>query len=418
MPNHWFFRRKQARLEAFLRGCRISQMKQANNNEVDLLLRALARERTSAARQSGSPSGDAKQVSSAHLDADELNSYAEGVAPDLARARYTEHLADCEACRGIVVSLVQSAGTASRREVPEQKGGAGFWQKLSEFLSPKVLGYAIPALVLTAVIGIGFMALKQRDGSQLVAQNERPGEATPLAQNKPDSGLGSAAQPQPTVQNGIKSGTTTELPGEKTALEDEKLQAGQGYLKPDSSVAKAPSKDAGQPADVGSVAESLPYALEPKAAEAPPPAPVINPEKSAELAKERSEKREDQPRDRDEGFRIQTDDVHGPNRSRSNTAQPMAQRGAGVAGGRGPSADKNKKGADVETRSVMGRHFTREGDAWVDTAYEYSQATVRVARGSDQFRALVADEPAIRTIAAQLNGVVIVVWKNRAYRIQ
>ena len=115
---------------------------------------------------------------------------------------------------------------------------------------------------------------------------------------------------------------------------------------------------------------------------------------------------------------MQTDDVHGPNRSRNNTAQPMSQRGAGVAVGRGPSADKNKKGADVETRSVMGRYFTREGEAWVDTAYQYSQATVRVARGSDQFRALVADEPAIRTIAAQLDGVVIVVWKNRAYRIQ
>ena len=396
-------------------------MKQANNNEVDLLLRALARERTSAAWQSRSESGDAKQVSSAHLDADELNSYAEGVTPDPARTRYTEHLADCEACRGIVVSLVQSAGVASRLEVPEQKGGAGFWQKLSEFLSPKVLGYAIPALVLTAVIGIGFMALKQRSGSQYVAQNERPAEATPLAQNKADSGLGSAAKPQPTVQNAIKSGATTELPGEKTALEDEKLQAGRGLLKPDSSIAKvAPSKDAGQPADVDSVAESRPYALEPKAAQAPPPATatVINPEKSAELAKERSEKREDQPRDQNEEFRVQTDEVHGPNRSRSNTAQVATQRGAGVMAGRGPSADKNKKDADAETRSVMGRHFTREGDAWVDTAYEYSQATVRVARGSDQFRALVADEPAIRTIAAQLNGVVIVVWKNRAYRIQ
>jgi len=393
-------------------------MKQANNNEVDLLLRALARERTSAAWQSGSESGDAKQVSSAHLDADELNSYAEGVAPDPARTRYTEHLLDCEACRGIVVSLVQSAGTASRLEVPEQKGGAGFWQKLSEFLSPKVLGYAIPALVLTAVLGIGFMALKQRGGSQYVAQNERPAETTPLAQNKADSGLGSAARPQPTVQNGIKSGATTGRPREKTALEDEKLQAGRGLLKSDSSVGKiAPSKD-GQPADVDSVAGLRPYALEPKAAEAPPPATVINPEKSAELAKERSEKREDQSRDQNEEFRVQTDDVHGPNRSRNNTAQPMSQRGAGVAGGRGPSADKNKKGAYVETRSVMGRHFTREGDAWVDTAYEYSQATVRVARGSDQFRALVADEPALRTIAAQLDGVVIVVWKNRAYRIQ
>jgi len=395
-------------------------MKQANNNEVDLLLRALARERTSTAWQSRSDGGDADSVSADHLDADELNSYAEGLAPAPARARYTEHLADCAACRSIVVGLTQAAGVANRLEAPEQTRGAGFWQRLGEFLSPKVLGYAIPALVLTVVIGIGFVALKQREGSKFVAQNERPGEAASVVQNKSDSGPSSVAQPQATVQNGIQSGTTTELPREKSVLEDEKLQAGQGLLKPDSSGAKvAPSKDAaGQPADVGSVAESRPYAMEPKSAEAPPPAPVINSEKSAELAKERSEKREDQPRDQDEGVRVQTDDVHGPNRSRSNTTQAATQRGAGVMGGRGPSADKNKKGADVETRSVMGRHFTREGDAWVDTAYEYSQATVRVARGSDQFRALVADEPAIRTIAAQLEGVVILVWKNRAYRIQ
>ena len=394
-------------------------MKQANNNEVDLLLRALARERKSAAWQSGSASGDAKQVSSAHLDADELNSYAEGVAPDPARTRYTEHLADCEACRGVVVSLVQSAGAASRLEAPEQKRGAGFWQKLSEFLSPKVLGYAIPALVLTAVIGIGLLALRQQQRVQFVAQNERKAEAPSAAQNKADSGV-STAQPRATVQDGRQSGTTAEMPNEKAAPEREKTQVGQELLKPDSSVAKAPEKDAGQAGGLDSVAESRPYALEPKAAEAPPPATatVINPEKSAELAKERSEKREDQPRDQNEEFRVQTDDVHGPNRSRSNTAQPMSQRGAGVAGRRGPSADKNKKAAEVETRSVMGRYFTREGDAWVDTAYEYSRATVRVARGSDQFRALVADEPAIRTIAAQLDGVVIVVWKNRAYRIQ
>jgi len=392
-------------------------MKPANNNEVDLLLRALARERTGAASQSGSDGGDA-EGSSDHLDADELNSYAEGLAPAPARARYTEHLAECAACRGIVVGLTQAAGVATRLEDPAQTRGAGFWKRLSEFLSPKVLGYAIPALVLTAVIGIGFVALKQRQVQEFVAQNERPGGAPPAAQHQTDSGPSSVAQPQPTVQNGILSGRNTEQLKEKTALEDEKLQAGQGSGKPEASVAKVvPSKDAGQ-TDVASGIESRPYALEPKAAEAPPPPPVINPEKSAELAKQRSEKREDQPRDQNEEFRVQTDDVHGPNRSRSNSAPATTQRGAGIMAGRGPSADKNKKDGDVETRSVMGRHFTREGDAWVDTAYEYSQATVRVARGSDQFRALVADEPAIRTIASQLNGVVIVVWKNRAYRIQ
>jgi hypothetical protein len=229
----------------------------------------------------------------------------------------------------------------------------------------------------------------------------------------------SPAQPQATVLNGAQSKATTGVTREKTALEDDRIQAGQESLKPDSLVGKAPAKDAEQSADSAAVTESRPYSPEPKAAAAPPPAPLLDREKSAELAKERPEKREDQPRDYDEGVRVQADDVHGPNRSRNNIGQVASQRGAGTLSGRGPSGmDKNKKAGEVETRSVMGRTFTREGDAWVDTAYEYSRATVRVARGSDQFRALVADEPAIRTIAENLNGIVIVVWKNRAYRIQ
>ena len=395
-------------------------MKQANNNEVDLLLRELARGRKQAAWQSGSKGSNGEQISSAHLDADELNSYAEGVAPDPARARYTEHLADCEACRGIVVSLTQAAGAAHRFEVPAQKGGAGLWLKISELLSPRVLGYAVPALVLTAVIAVGLLALKQRQGFRMVAQNEPHVDAPPAVQNNTDSSLNSPAQPQATIRNDTETKTANEQAREKTILEREKLQTDAPKLG--SSDMKAPAKDARQPIDGGSVAESRAYAPEPTAAGAPPPASVFDSEKSAELAKARPAKGEAQTRDEDEVVRVQTDDVHGPNRSRNNVGQPSSsttQRGASVMSARGPSGmDKNKKAAEVDTRSLMGRHFIREGDAWVDTAYEPSRATVRVARGSDQYRALVADEPGLRTIAEQLNGVVIVVWKNRAYRIQ
>jgi hypothetical protein len=144
---------------------------------------------------------------------------------------------------------------------------------------------------------------------------------------------------------------------------------------------------------------------------------MLEAEKSGEFAKESSAKRDEQLRSRDD-FRNQPADEHGPNRSRNNNAMPMSQRNAGAVGARGPSGlDKNKMEA-VETRSVAGRRFTREGNAWVDTDYDSSRSTVRVARGSDQFRALVADEPGIRAITDQLSGTVIVVWKNRAYRIQ
>jgi hypothetical protein len=79
-----------------------------------------------------------------------------------------------------------------------------------------------------------------------------------------------------------------------------------------------------------------------------------------------------------------------------------------------PQAEKD----DAETRTVSGRRFRKERGIWTDTAYDSSTATVNMARGSEQFRALIADEPEIKKIAEQLDGEVIVVWKGRAYRIR
>ena len=430
-------RRKQPDVETFLRGHRSSQMKQANNNEVDLLLRSLARGRNATAGQSGSERGDAARVSSDHLDADELNSYAEGVAPTPARVRYTEHLADCEACRSIVVGLIQASGAANRFAAHdpergpqrEHQGGTTFWQKLSLLFSPPVLRYAVPALVLTAVIGIGLLALKQQRGSELVARNETQTNApnsTPGAGGS-QGAISAATKPTPGSPPGISGAAPSPVSADsgrdKLILQEEKSRPGEVPPLSEGSVSvskAAAAKDSSQPADAASVAESRPYAQEPKPRAVAPPAPLLDAEKTNELAKEQAAKREDRNRDEDDAYRAQSDGVHGPSRSQNNTVfSENARRGVGnVAGGRGPSGTDKKKTAEEETRTVMGRHFSREGDAWVDTAYESSRTTARVARGSDQFRALVADEPGIRTISEQLNGVVIVVWKGRAYRIQ
>lgn len=403
-------------MEAFFRGHRISEMKEANNNEVDLLLRSLARERRESVLQTGTTSGDGEQVSSDHLDADELNSYAEGVVPAPARARYTVHLADCAACRGIVVGLTQAAGAATRYEVSEPQGGLPFWQKITSLFSPPVLRYAVPVLVLTAAIGIGLLALKQRRQVEFIAQNQ-PGNTS--SETRP--------APTPTTELQVKTapGPQSRTLDEATRDKDLRDQKTPIDRVEESRVAKAPmAKDvAGTEAGAGVEADSRPsYASEPKAEAPPPSAPPLQAEKSAELAKEQPAKRDEQERSRDD-FRNQAGDkVHGPNRSaaqRNSTSVNANGQVAGVMGARGPSSpEKNKKAGDIETRTILGRRFTREGDAWVDTAYESSRATVRVRRDSEQFRALVADEPGIRTIANQLDGVVIVVWKNRAYRIQ
>ena len=97
-----------------------------------------------------------------------------------------------------------------------------------------------------------------------------------------------------------------------------------------------------------------------------------------------------------------------------------ARREAEKREGEKKSGDDREDGAarGGETRSVGGRRFRRQGAAWVDTAYRPSQATVRVSRGSEQYRALVGDEPELGRIANALGGEVVIVWEGRAYRIK
>ena len=90
--------------------------------------------------------------------------------------------------------------------------------------------------------------------------------------------------------------------------------------------------------------------------------------------------------------------------------------GAGTAGRRDAEQQKDKDDADV--RSVAGRRFRKERGIWIDTAYDSSQSTTNITRGSEQYRSLIGDEPQIKTIADQLDGEIIVVWKGRPYRIR
>ncbi|HEY8185236.1 MAG TPA: hypothetical protein VIF64_04155 [Pyrinomonadaceae bacterium] len=410
-------------------------MKQANNNEIDLLLRALAKGRGASAF--GSNSGDGNRAASDHLDADELNSYAEGLVPAPARARYTEHLADCDMCRGIIANLTQAAGIATHAEVPEQKSRPTLWQKLASLLSPPVLRFAVPALVLTAVFGIGLLTMRQHPFSRRsdVARVEAPSEPAKVEPLQTETSTGS-----PTLQDSItpqKKGPSPEandVNKREQYFQDNQGRVGQEEASRTGAVAGTlASKDAGQAGEAGNRAELKPgYAPEPKAA-APAPATSTYTEadKTTQLAKEQRAKLDDQESQRDAYKNAPTpSDEHGPNRSvapRSSTVPLNSRRLDGLVTDRGGPSSAAKKGkvdekanekAEMETRTISGKRFVRDDNAWVDTAFDHSRTPIRVARGSEQFRALVADEPGLRAIAEQLNGVVIVVWKNRAYRIQ
>ena len=66
------------------------------------------------------------------------------------------------------------------------------------------------------------------------------------------------------------------------------------------------------------------------------------------------------------------------------------------------------------TRTAGGRTFVPRNGVWYDSAY-HGQATVNVRRGTDEFKKL---DGGLRNIANAVGSTVVVVWKNKAYRIQ
>jgi hypothetical protein len=112
------------------------------------------------------------------------------------------------------------------------------------------------------------------------------------------------------------------------------------------------------------------------------------------------------------------------------SAPPASRAQRSAPAGRRGRADDDRKAreaaneedevarVETETRSAAGHRFRREGSAWVDVEYKPSMKMTGVRRGTDGYRALVADIPELGRIAEQLGGEVIAVVKGRAYRIR
>jgi hypothetical protein len=372
-------------------------MKQETNKEMDLLLRRLSR------RQ------DASMPDAKHLDADELSSYAENALPAAARSRYTEHLAECSKCRELVVQLSSSVGFVGAEEITRASEASGAWKFLASLFSPVVLRYAVPALGLIIVAAIGFAVFRNnRPDVDFVAQR---GE-TPATEAPPRTIF--------QVEDQQKPGSTAATPESQTDRSKQTEAAPARVAPPavsDTTVAKGeePQQKEQQQA-AGSAANSAP------SQPAPTPAAVTDKVQKVEAlapqgrteANETSRERTDESK-KSEGRRSEDVATARPSSATAKTTDSGAARGGGIAN---LQVDGLGDKDDAETRAVAGRRFRKQGGIWIDTAYNSQSAVVNLNRGSEQYRALVADEPAIRTIAEQLDGQIVVVWKGRTYRIR
>ncbi|MFN2455926.1 MAG: hypothetical protein ABR577_17080 [Pyrinomonadaceae bacterium] len=450
-------------------------MKQDSDNMIDFLLRRHAQKNlvVPTAHSAETPIEAGTRIQSTsnnaiHLDADELASFAENAVPANTRARYITHLADCDACRSILISLAQTNAdahqTAMQSSTQSHSVRASWRETFAAFWSARNLRFAAPAFAVLAVAIIialiaGVAMRRHRNEEILVASNHEeqtridpiaaPGETqTPSTENitaaeksanqSPASRTSgnTAIQPNGSTAPVKQAGDAGTSGAGMTARSDAIAQDKAGTKSIPDPTALARDERQAAAADDDAI-RIVPQNSFPSVASAPSPSAAQSTTASesanvpgvaagvvAAVNNAASSKKMNTRISSNDAAGVAASSAAKPEQSQASVARRRATRAPTETDAappppspRGAVADNAAKAPEV--RRVSGREFRKQGGVWVDTAYASPPQTLTsVARGSEQYRALVADEPAIRKIADQLGGEIIVVWKRRAYRIR
>ena len=363
-----------------------------------------------------------------------------------------------------------AAAASPARESVAKRG----W--LAAIFAPRTLRYVAPALAVCVVAVVSFITLRSRNGSGLVSLRDTGSQtASPSIATSPNSA-------QPSVEGAMNSNASPNMNAATTAqgtagpsLDDKsqpeapapefRNKKDAGADAPDGSApgGTAESKAAGEVAEAQPPSPAKESAKEEDDASAPPPpreamktAPPVAgmpasksgdnikagpppAQSNDELAynndsqqQRAAQKRGLEPQAPDGGARQRSaanntsvgaglsatprDDRDERSR-RAENAPPASRRGGRAD--QGTTADgADRENTSEESRAVAGHRFRRERGAWVDVNYKQSMSSTGVSRGTDAYRALVADIPEIGRVAEHLGGEVIVVVRGRAYRIR
>jgi hypothetical protein len=428
-----------------------------NDAQIDVLLRRYAGQATS-------------DSASEHLDADELSAFAQGALPPAARSRYVSHLADCNDCRRLVTQLTATSGAVARAEqtLPVKAESRTWWQWLAGLFAIPILRYAAFAAVVLIVAGVAFIALRRPSrNSELVASSQaersQPGSAVKPEGNasSPTTLSDSNANPNPNQNSntdGVTSKSVAPLSSQKEALktgEDgaKRLDEPAPPPKPVDVTTAAPAPVLARKAGEQETGQNQSYAPSPPGERTPSLAGaqtggVSGPRKSEQqqvqqlyekpAQAERERYGQMKESSRDDNFRAQANQAPatvagqrsgdeklkgGPRKNVDNAAnRNLSDTRNEATRAEAAKTEANKTDKDAaeekaaETRSVGGRKFRRQGNAWVDQKFKpASMALKSVARKSDEFKSL---DSGLQSIAHQLGGEIIVVWKGKAYLIK
>ncbi|HLA95807.1 MAG TPA: hypothetical protein VK612_08805, partial [Pyrinomonadaceae bacterium] len=290
------------------------------------------------------------------------------------------------------------------------------------FLFPN-LAYVMGGLVLVfgGLITISLLRTTMSDGSVAVSQatDTQPAARGPMSLDEP--AYSSSANMASNAANAAAANTTHTVNSNSASTTSSSAAAnapGTGTLG-ETSVAREEVDKENRP-DAGVTLDGVDAAK--PAAAAPLPAPVATPEG---YARERSPKDLDDSKKEDKLSARSVTEPEAKKRAADENllkSAPRSQAGGPAKSKSGASRDAQQQFPDRAnntydfpiTKNVSGKGFQFRNGAWYDNAYR-GQSTTNIRRRTDEYKNL---NSGVRVIAESLSGVVVVVWKDKAYRIQ
>lgn len=384
------------------------------DKEIDILLRQTAR------------NGDfvSNNAATAHLDADEIAAFAENALPEKTRQTYMRHLADCDRCRKSLSNIIALNSEFETETIPAEEKQIAvvpsipWYRKLFAFPN---LAYTLGALILVfsgiaaftvlqSVKQTGSMELSQTydkqpngkgmssDGDQTMSESYSSNSSAKASNmmsantlmssnaasmNSATSNTLSVANPTvPNVSGAVTNSNSAISPREKTEKD----------AKTEATSEPAPKKPANEAENNDSIVVA-----------APPPLKENNIMLDGELSKQQN----------------QTQNSVAQNQTQIMPDSRNVQRAPSAAlraENKSKKIEESRNDADKSNSSakIGGKTFKRADNVWYDTAYR-GQSTKNITRGTNEYKKL---DSGVREIAERIGGTVVIVWKQKAYRIQ
>lgn len=379
------------------------------DKEIDILLRQARK---------GETVFTATIPQSAHLDADEISAFAENALPEKAKQVYTTHLADCDSCRKSLSDLILLNAENEIALSPENVVVAlpptiPWYRKL--FALPN-LAYTLGALIVLFGGIVGFTVLRNLTNSQNaeVAQiNEKP----QISRQTPSESAAETSESNISANSNtvVKSNTATVYQS-NSMISDAPKNSNMSVApnKPVPSSAKLKKAEPSRENDLAAVnKQGESFAPGEAKTERNNEAPTSNNLTAAGLTARKKPAEDESSNDKNA-----TKPETSINRRQISELPVNGRQTGELQSSPAAKSDlKKAKNSDAtgNAATIVGsKTFNRKSSVWYDANYN-QQSTINITRGTEKYKKL---DKELRTIVENLGGTVVIVWKDKAYRIQ